>query len=72
MAICGRDRARLASAEAGLNDQGGDILALPADVADIAPVAAAFHGTLLRRFPHRNFDRYRLFYEVQRATLAGC
>ena len=30
------------------------------------------HSTLLRRFPHRNLDRYRLFFEVQRATLAGC
>jgi hypothetical protein len=30
------------------------------------------HGTLLRRFPHRNLDGYRLFFETQRATLAGC
>ena len=30
------------------------------------------HQTLCRCYPHRNLDRYRLFFEVQRATLAGC
>jgi NAD(P)-dependent dehydrogenase (short-subunit alcohol dehydrogenase family) len=48
VAICGRDRTRLAAAEAGLVDQGGDVLALPADAEQAADIERFVDGAVAR------------------------
>jgi NAD(P)-dependent dehydrogenase (short-subunit alcohol dehydrogenase family) len=41
VAICGRDEERLAAAHHALTARGGDVLALPADVATSGPVTSS-------------------------------
>jgi NAD(P)-dependent dehydrogenase (short-subunit alcohol dehydrogenase family) len=48
VSICGRDETRLAAAHAGLVDQGGDVLAVPADAARASDIEHFVQGAVAR------------------------